>query len=842
MNYDKRIGLPCKYSLFIEDEKTGNKHSIIIGEEIGRGGSCIVYEGVQLDNVGNEDIERKIIIKEFYPKAFDEIIKRSTDQELIIPEDVVEHFENRLALFRKGQIEHISFANDNSEETLHPISFSGECHHTFYAVSYANEGSTLAEKNRDKISLVDALKISESLCKAIARLHLQKKMYLDCKPENIWCYGNRAYLFDFDTVQVRGRRLEFCSYSDGWSAPEQIIYGAAGYKDYSKIGFHTDMFSIGAVLFYLLVGRKPTNEDIESIQKGYNWADSISLKDETNALKDSFFLDELSCVMGELLQPDVDVRKARLGREGISSKVSNDFRHLLSLAENTSYRIGFKETNENIANAREDIKETIKKHSIKNLLFGSKRRLLATISSFVVLAVLIGVLGSLGGKLVDTVIPDGTFATEKNMESHILIKLSNANHQYEVGLENWRRMDYNRAEESILEARNSISEEKSQAETEVAKINNSLGCLYLDMGRYEDSYDYLNNAYITFRDTYGEDAEETLSVLFSVAQYDYYSGDIETALKSLQKILDITDEEDDVAIAVSAQNFRALIYDALGDYDSAISSYRSILEMFDDILSDGEMTEELVNYVNDSALTQSEKDRYTSALRWIILTSNNLGETYIRAEKYEEAEKILSAALKVSLDNMYIGTKDLTTSKIYMNLAKLYEQQGDVKKGIDNIDLAMRIQKNLFDFEGVYPGLVEVYDIYGDLLVMKNENEEAGEYYSDAVELAEASFGINHPSTAETYNAIGEFYLEEGKTSEAKTKFSEAIEIRRNILGYKNIRTVQYIFNSAIAEITLGNNDKAVELLTEARELCEELGVSGSIFDEISELYNTLAR
>lgn len=71
-----------------------------------------------------------------------------------------------------------------------------------------------------------------------------------------------------------------------------------------------------------------------------------------------------------------------------------------------------------------------------------------------------------------------------------MLQLSNANHQYEMGLQNWRHLDYPRADRDIREARDEISTQKSQSELDVASINNSFGCLYLDMGKYQE---YRNN-------------------------------------------------------------------------------------------------------------------------------------------------------------------------------------------------------------------------------------------------------------------------------------------------------------------------------------------------------------
>ena len=83
-------------------------------------------------------------------------------------------------------------------------------------------------------------------------------IYLDCKPDNILLIENKGTkasveLIDFDTViHYANRRNTKISrtYSLGWAAPEQLIFSG-------EVSYSTDIFSIAAVLFWLLTGQKP---------------------------------------------------------------------------------------------------------------------------------------------------------------------------------------------------------------------------------------------------------------------------------------------------------------------------------------------------------------------------------------------------------------------------------------------------------------------------------------------------------------------------------------------------------------------------------------------------------
>ena len=353
MNYDKRTALPQDHDFEIRDQNTGNTYFVTIEKELGRGGSCVVYTGRLRDRVGNEQVTRSVIIKELYPKELDDVILRTETMDLKIPKDIQEKFQQSLDIFCAGQAKHIIYANDNAGSALPPTTYSGMAHNTFYAVSQRGQGITLSDIDRQSLSLADALIIAASVCDAIHEIHARgMNLYLDCKPDNICVFENKAYLFAFDTVQPRGR-FRFCSYSEGWSAPEQVFKDSGGYIKPQKIGFHTDVFSIGAVLFYLLVGRKPTDDDLNRIKDGYDWRAEITLDKSGDTLKDESFVKELDRVMRSLLEQDPDARRLDFGDKEATAKVAHDFRHLLELAENAPYRRGFEDTNDHITRAKE---------------------------------------------------------------------------------------------------------------------------------------------------------------------------------------------------------------------------------------------------------------------------------------------------------------------------------------------------------------------------------------------------------------------------------------------------------------------------------------------------------
>ena len=885
MTYDKRRALPPGFPITITDEHTGNTLTAVITREIGRGGSCIVYAASRRDlYAGSTAIgEVPVIIKEFYPKQLDAGLTRTEDMSLLPEnESISEDFTRRLSIFTEGQASHILFASRFSDKALPPAMFTGRALGTFYAVSSPGSGTTLSQLDRSDLTLTQALALTASLCEAISLVHTggrengfrtTRNLFLDCKPDNIYVSDNRAYLFDFDTVQPYGR-LRYCSYSKGWSAPEQACTDESGYADPKKIGFHTDVYAIGAVFIYLLTGRGPegnttaclktadmangsTNDHLKPVstadgsagnhlrpvnttegsasdshkaatvatKSASNLLKAVTLPDETGAMDDPTFRAELTRVLAAVLEPDPDVRKLDYGSSDAALRLKSELDHLLALAENAPEKRGTAETKEAIAAAKEEIKTTVERNSLKGFIFGSRKRIAIALGIFLLLGAIFGAVAALSQRAVRYV----SAGLEQDADLHLLLKLDNASHAYEMGLENWRRLDMNRAERDILAARNEISEEIAQSDMDVAKINHSLGCLYLDMGRYADAYDYLNAAFVTFRDELGEESLEARAVRTAIAAYYYNVGKPESALAELQYVLDNSDRMTEKPVLASVNHLRAQVLDTQGRYDEALSLYGEVLQLYTDIASNGKMSAALADYASDPALSQSEKDDYTSALRWIIQTYCHMAQVNIHKEDYEAARDAAQTGLDLSLGNVYIGKRNLLTARLYTVLAEAEQGLSAYQDGLDHIDLAMRIERNLFDFEDVYPGLVEVYEIYGDLLWRQGGNGEGEQYLIDAVDLSRSAYGDNHPATANALYVLGQRHLNELRLSEAEDCFKEAIEIRRNILAEDHPDTARIYYALAMTQQEQQESDECRQNLEAALRIWEEWGVEGEL-------------
>jgi len=405
-----------------------------------------------------------------------------------------------------------------------------------------------------------------------------------------------------------------------------------------------------------------------------------------------------------------------------------------------------------------------------------------------------------------------------------------------MGLNNWRRLKYPLALQEILAARDEISLHRSQALLEVAKVNNSLGALYLDMGRYQEAYEYLNSAYTAFADNLTFGSIETRAVQASIAQYHYLTGNFEGALREIQFILDHSDEVTEKVVVASSNHLRASVLSARGEYEEALDIYYSVLDLYNDFLEDGKLSEEFSRYQNDPNLDTHTIGYHTTSLRWIVRTYNHIGEMYIRLGRFENADIAFTTALDICLGNIRIGRENLTAAQVYTNIAILYARNGNLQDAIRNIETSIAIQRRLFGYEDTYPGLVEAYRVHGDILVAQGKPDEALELYVKAIRLAVDGFDENHPKTAAAYSSLGYFHFGQSEYEYAIINFERGIDIRTSILGFDHPDTVFMLIHLSKAYENTGDQTRANDAAIRAIDICERIEISGDLSSQANAL------
>lgn len=256
---DTRIALKNKTELRFYNSSKGIC-LYTIKEEIARGASCIVYDASYINNSG---IKKLVRIKECYP--FSLTIQREESGTLLPLQSDHDSFEESKEKMRRSfdlgnELFSTSGLTNFTSNTLDIY----ELNNTVYVITTYQEGNTLLDSNF--FTFKECIAVVKSTAKVISKIHQKGYLYLDIKPGNIFLLtGTRelVQLFDFDSLIPMNAfvndNLYNCeykiSYTKGFSALELQM------GNQNKIGKYTDVYAIGALLFYLIFGTIPMAPD-----------------------------------------------------------------------------------------------------------------------------------------------------------------------------------------------------------------------------------------------------------------------------------------------------------------------------------------------------------------------------------------------------------------------------------------------------------------------------------------------------------------------------------------------------------------------------------------------------
>ena len=219
---------------------------------IGRGSSCIVYLADFTDTNG---IVTEHILKEYNPKHIN-LMRDESGRLFVKNEADTQQFKDGLMRFEKGMQKQLEFRKcDELKNFTSNVQKSYYDYGTLYidmTVTNGKSYSIVQEK-----SMYDLMRRMKVLTQVIEIYHSKGYLHLDIKPDNIYVRPKNetcedVLLFDFDSVTAKSDIVSnaVLSYTQQWAALEQIMSNRR-----RKICEATDVFAIGEIIFFKLMGR-----------------------------------------------------------------------------------------------------------------------------------------------------------------------------------------------------------------------------------------------------------------------------------------------------------------------------------------------------------------------------------------------------------------------------------------------------------------------------------------------------------------------------------------------------------------------------------------------------------
>lgn len=259
---DSRIALAANTQLHVQNKEGGAVRYTII-KEISRGGSCIVYDASYETNTGDVKYVR---IKECYPLRL-RIERMANGCLCASPADMAQFEEAQKKFASDFHLGNGMFYTEELYDALTTTLDVYSANGTTYLASTFSPENTLATYQPESLRVCVTL-IKQVAC-ILRYIHREGYLYLDIKPDNVLVldtYTTRVQLFDLDSLVYIGQEKQGIpaepdsarvSFSGGFAAIEL----QTGKR--KKLGRHTDVYGVGALLFYLLFGATPTAADCE---------------------------------------------------------------------------------------------------------------------------------------------------------------------------------------------------------------------------------------------------------------------------------------------------------------------------------------------------------------------------------------------------------------------------------------------------------------------------------------------------------------------------------------------------------------------------------------------------
>jgi serine/threonine protein kinase/tetratricopeptide (TPR) repeat protein len=280
-----------------------------------------------------------------------------------------------------------------------------------------------------------------------------------------------------------------------------------------------------------------------------------------------------------------------------------------------------------------------------------------------------------------------------------------------------------------------------------AKMMSVVAEVYLSLGYYDEADSLVRDALAIQRELNGERHIDTMKSMQTLCLVVWEKGDYETSMKMVKELLEIRRDvlgPDHLDVALSLNDLGWMFYEK-DSLDTAEELEREALGIRRRAGDERAISESLTN------------------LAIVVMSKGDL----------EAAEQGFREALEI---RRRLGENPSDVAFSLNNLATVLEQKGDYEAGEPVYREALDLYTRLFGLN--HPDLATPYVNLARLLRKTNKNAEAESLLQLAVALDQQR-GEDHPYVAYDLNELGRVCRRLGKLDEAEAAYREAIRIYR---------------------------------------------------------------
>jgi len=229
-----------------------NQGRYLIGNAVNAGGFGIVYRA------WDQTLGKLVAIKEYFPSAIATRIPGTVEVRV--------HSNKNNREYEIGKSRFLSEARRVAKFQANPnvvdVYDFFEENQTAYMVMEFMDGMTYKQYVRaqgGKVKPQTALKVTLAVLDALSEVHKEKIIHRDINPNNVFiCNDGKVKLYDFGAARLESTDMTTIL-TPCYAPPEQ-------YTTNGKQGPYTDLYSVGATMYFALTGVKP-QESTDRVQK-----------------------------------------------------------------------------------------------------------------------------------------------------------------------------------------------------------------------------------------------------------------------------------------------------------------------------------------------------------------------------------------------------------------------------------------------------------------------------------------------------------------------------------------------------------------------------------------------
>ena len=234
------------------------KNRYFLGRVLGIGGFGITYKCF------DTTLGVVVAVKEFYPAG---LVNRAPGECSVglLSGDKQNQYQAQLKRFL---MEAQSIAQFGKAKDIVNVYDFFEANNTAYIIMEYVDGVLLKDylERQGRMEPEVALNVIHPIIEAVKKIHAKGIIHRDISPDNIFISDERnVKIFDFGAAQLNDSSEGMAGekiIKVGYSAPEQ-------YRDKSKQGFFTDIYSVGAILYQMVTGIKPMEATEREFKERY---------------------------------------------------------------------------------------------------------------------------------------------------------------------------------------------------------------------------------------------------------------------------------------------------------------------------------------------------------------------------------------------------------------------------------------------------------------------------------------------------------------------------------------------------------------------------------------------